>query len=111
MQETFGGELSTTGKGRLHGEVGEGRERRWGAQADARAPRLAQHFGEAATLSPRHAAKAVRYGKLAAQQAEAQFAWADAARQYERVLSLISEYEDKLGEDEALLYAVLGRCY
>src|SRR5207253_8071473 len=89
MQETLLGELSTTRKVRLHGQVGEALEQRWGARAEERASRLGQHFGEAATLSQRHAAKAVRYGKLAAQQAEAATAWAEAARQYERVLSLV----------------------
>ena len=80
MQETLLDELSTTRRVRLHGQVGEALERRWGARADERASRLAQHFVEAAMLTPRHAAKAVHYSKLAAQQAEAQFAWDEAAQ-------------------------------
>ncbi|MHB8575488.1 MAG: protein kinase domain-containing protein, partial [Dehalococcoidia bacterium] len=110
MQETLLSELSTTRKVRLHGQVGEALERRWGARAEERASRLAQHFSEAATLSARHAGKAVRYGKLAAQQAEAATAWAEAARQYERCLALVSEADDRLGEDEAALYTAAGRC-
>jgi tetratricopeptide (TPR) repeat protein len=110
MQETLLQELSTTRRVRLHGTVGEAMERRYGAHADERASRLALHFVEAAMVTPRHAAKAVRYSKLAALQAEAQFAWGEAARQYERCLTLVTEAEDRLGEDEAALLTALGRC-
>ena len=85
-------------------------ERSWGARADERASRLAVHFVEAAMVTPRHAAKAVHYSKLAALQAEAQFAWDEAARQYERCLTLVTEAEDRLGQDEAELLTALGRC-
>jgi class 3 adenylate cyclase len=108
MQETLLDELSTTRRVRIHGQVGEALERRWGARADERATRLAVHFVEAAMVSPRHAARAVRYAKLAAQQAEAQFAWDVAARHYEHCLALVSEAEDALGEDEAALLTALG---
>jgi class 3 adenylate cyclase len=110
MQETLLDELSTTRRVRIHGQVGEALERRWGARADERATRLAVHFVEAAMLSPRHAAKAVRYSKLAAQQAEAQSAWDAAARHYEHCLTYVSEAEDNLGEDEAALLMSLGIC-
>jgi tetratricopeptide (TPR) repeat protein len=110
MQETLLSELSTTRRVRLHGQVAEALERRWGGRADARAPRLAQHFLESATLTPRHAAKAVHYAMLAAEQAEAQFAWAEAVRFYEQVLTLVSAADDGLGEDEAALLMALGRC-
>ena len=110
MQETLLQELSTTRRVRLHGTVGEALERSWGARADERASRLALHFIEAAMVTPRHAAKAVRYSKLAALQAEAQFAWDEAAQQYERCLTLVPETEDRLGEDEAELQTALGRC-
>jgi tetratricopeptide (TPR) repeat protein len=110
MQETLLAELSTTRRVRLHGQVAEALERRWSGRSDARAPRLAQHFMESATLTPRHAAKAVHYAKLAAAQAEAQFAWDEAVRHYEQVLTLISSAEDALGEDEAALLMALGRC-
>jgi class 3 adenylate cyclase/Cdc6-like AAA superfamily ATPase len=110
MQETLLAELSTTRRVRLHGQVGEALEKRYGAHAEERAGRLAMHFGEAAMLSPRHARKAGRYGKLAAQQAEAQSAWGEAARHYERCLALVSEAEDHLGEDEAALLVSYGHC-
>jgi eukaryotic-like serine/threonine-protein kinase len=110
MQETLLDELSTTRRVRIHGQVGEALERRWGARADERATRLALHFVEAAMVSPRHAAKAVHYAKLAAQQAEAQFAWDDAATHYEHCLTLIGDAADGLGEDEAALLVAMGIC-
>jgi class 3 adenylate cyclase len=110
MQETLLGELSTTRRVRIHARVGEALERRWGQRADERAARLAVHFVEAAMLSPEHARKAVHYAKLAAEQAEAQSAWDDAARHYEHCLTLVTEAEDALGEDEAALLTSLGVC-
>jgi hypothetical protein len=110
MQETLLAELSTTRRVRLHGQVGEALERRYGDRADERATRLASHFVEAATLSPRHAARAVRYSKLAAQQAEAQSAWDVAARHYEHCLTHVTDGGDALGEDEAGLLTAMGRC-
>ncbi len=112
MQETLLDELSTTRRVRLHGQVGEALERRWGdSLAAERAPRLAHHFVEAAMLGPGQARKAVLYSKLAAEQAEAQSAYDEAARHYESCLTLVTEADDRLGEDEAALLAALGRCH
>jgi class 3 adenylate cyclase len=108
MQETLLGELSTTRRVRLHGNVGEALEHRWGERADERASRLALHFLEAATLTPRHAAKAMHYSKLAAHQAEAQAAWSEAALHYESCLTLLSEAGDGLEEDEAAMLTAQG---
>ena len=110
MQETLSGELSTTRRVRLHGRIGEALEKRYGDRADERSAALAGHFVEAAMLTPRHAEKAVHYSKLAAEQAEAQSAWDVAARHYEHCLTLVTEAEDKLGEDEAVLLTQLGKC-
>ncbi len=111
MQETLLDELSTTRRVRLQGRVGEALERRWGEQlALARAPRLAGHFVEAAMLSPRHAEKAVAYSKAAAEQAEGQTAWGEAARHYENCLTLVTGSDGALGESEADLLLALGRC-
>ena len=88
MQETLLAELSTTRRVRIHGQVAEALERRWGDRADERATRLAQHFVEAAMLSSSHAEKATHYSKLAAEQAEAQYGWDEAARHYEDCLTL-----------------------
>src|SRR5260370_10141574 len=70
MHETLLGELSTTRRVRLHGQVGEALERRWGRDADRHAAQLAQHFGEAALLSAAQARKAARYSRVAGEQAE-----------------------------------------
>jgi tetratricopeptide (TPR) repeat protein len=110
MQETLLSELSTTRRVRLHGQVGDALERRWGDAAERHAPELAAHFGEAATLSAAHARRAARYSRLAAEQAEAVAAWDDARRHYERCLALVADAEDDLGEDDASLLVRLGCC-
>ena len=69
MQETLLAELSTTRRVRLHGQVGEALEKRYGAHAEERAGRLAMHFSEAATLSPRFGEKAAKYSAIAGRQA------------------------------------------
>ncbi|MEZ4552299.1 MAG: protein kinase [Dehalococcoidia bacterium] len=89
MQETLLDELTTTRRVRLHGQVGEALERRWGPLAEERAPRLALHFLESSTLTSAHAEKAYRYATLAAEQAEARQAWSEAARWWGQAVSLI----------------------
>jgi class 3 adenylate cyclase/tetratricopeptide (TPR) repeat protein len=86
MQETLLAELSTTRRVRLHGQVGEALEKRYGAHAEERAGRLAMHFSEAATLSPRFGEKAARYSAIAGRQAVAQAAYPEAARHFRAAL-------------------------
>ena len=111
MQETLLAELSTTRRVPLHGQIGEALGARYGERADERASRLAQHFVESATLTQGHAARVARYSRMAAEQAEAQFAWGEAARLYEQCLSLVTEAPDRLGEDEAELLVAAATCY
>ncbi|MCH7512041.1 MAG: AAA family ATPase, partial [Chloroflexi bacterium] len=112
MQETLLDELSTTRRVRLHGRIGEALEQRWGPErSDERATRLAQHFVEAATLTDRHAEKALHYSLLAAEQAEAQAGWGEAARRYEHCLALLADTDTELEADEAELLVAAGRCY
>ncbi|MEX2158463.1 MAG: protein kinase [Dehalococcoidia bacterium] len=87
MQETLLAELSTTRRVRLHGQVGEALEQRYGARAEERAGRLAMHFSEAATLSPRFSEKAARYSAIAGRQALEQSAYPEAARHFRAALS------------------------
>ncbi|MGI8927182.1 MAG: adenylate/guanylate cyclase domain-containing protein, partial [Tepidiformaceae bacterium] len=87
MQETLLSELSTTRRVRLHGQVGEALELRWGDRAEEYASRLASHFLESSTLTPRHADKARQYAVLAAREAEQKFAWAEAVRWYEAAIA------------------------
>jgi hypothetical protein len=110
MRETVLAELSATRRLQTHGLIGEALERRWGDLADERAPRLASHFFEAATLSQSFAQRAVRYGKLAAGQAERVAAWSEAADLYGRCLALMEEARDDFGEDRAALLHRRGRC-
>jgi len=110
MQETLLAELSTTRRVRIHGQVAEALERRWGDRADERATRLAQHFVEAAMLTPRHAEKATHYSKLAAEQAEAQYGWDEAARHYEDCLTLAGAADESHSEQEARVLLKLGIC-
>lgn len=116
MRKTLLGELSTTRRVWLHGQVGEALERRWAGRTEERASRLARHFVESATLTARHAGKAVHYGVLAARQAEAVAAWDEAARHYEQVLTLLAGGDDTravvgaVDADEADLLTAHGRC-
>ena len=106
IQETLLDELSTTRQVRLHGQIAEALERRWGDRAEERAPRLALHYLESATLTQAHAEKAYRYAKLAAEQARRSNAWGEAARLYEHALAV----DEGAGAEPDLLMA-LGRCY
>ncbi|MCA9648082.1 MAG: AAA family ATPase, partial [Myxococcales bacterium] len=112
MQETLLGELSTTRRVRLHGQVGEALERRWGDRAEEFASRLATHFSESASLTAAHGSKAVSYLRLSAAQAEARCAWGDAASQYERAIELAREIGSPLDPvDEADILVAMARCY
>jgi eukaryotic-like serine/threonine-protein kinase len=110
MQETLLAELSTTRRVRMHGEVGEAIERRYADRAPEQAARLAVDFRESATLNEAHVGKALRYSRLAAEQAEAQAAWAEAARHYENCAALLEQFGDVGDVDRAALLHALGRC-
>lgn len=100
MQETLLDELSTTRKVRLHGQVGEALERRWGSRADANASLLARHFIESATLTEDHRERAAHYSRLAAADAESQSAWGEAVRHRQNVVTLREEDDGaSLAED------------
>lgn len=103
MQETLLAELSTTRRVRLHGQVGEALEKRYGAHAEERAGRLAMHFSEAATLSPRFSEKAAMYSGIAGLQALEQAAYPEAARHFRSALSA-REGQEMDGEMAELLY-------
>jgi predicted ATPase/class 3 adenylate cyclase len=107
MQETLLAELSTTRRVRLHGQVGEALEQRYGAHADERAGRLAMHFSEAATLSPRFSEKAAKYSAIAGRQALAQSAYPEAARHFRAALSAREGQE--IDDEMAELLFELGR--
>jgi class 3 adenylate cyclase len=110
VREALYAELSATRRARLHGRIADVLEASYGRQAEGNAARLANHYLEAGMLSRANVSKAEVYSKLAAEQAEAATAWAEAARHYESCLSLITASDEDLGEDEAALLVALGRC-
>jgi predicted ATPase len=108
VRQTLLEELPARRRVRLHRQIGEALETYYGARAEQHAAELAYHFDQAGEMST---PAALRYSKLAAEQAEAATAWEEAARHYERCLALIADAEDGLGEDEAALLLALGRCW
>ncbi len=89
MQEALLADIAAPRRALLHAQVAEALERRWGNRAGEYASRLASHFAEAALLGSEHAEKAFHYSRLAAEQAEAQLAWPEAARHYGRAAEYV----------------------
>ena len=110
IQETLLGEISTTRRVLLNGEIAEALEKRYGDGAEQRASRLARHYAESATLTTEHAEKALAYSNVAAAQAESQAAWSEAARHYEACLSLLRALETSTEVSEAEFLTNLGVC-
>jgi DNA-binding CsgD family transcriptional regulator len=110
MRETLLAELSPARRVRLHGQIAETLERLADAAAEQRAAELAAHYVEAAVLGRDHTEKAAHYSRLAAEEAQAQLAWAEAIRHYERCLELVTAHEDRLGQNEAPLWLELAVC-
>jgi hypothetical protein len=108
MQETLLSELSITRQVRLHGAIAEALVGLYGERAERHAAELAHHFAESATLSRTHAEDAIGYCRVAAQLAERQIAWDEAARHYERALATLRDLGDAPPLDEAELLASLG---
>jgi DNA-binding CsgD family transcriptional regulator len=111
IQETLLDEVRASQRVTLHARIAEALEERHGDRAAEHAAELAPHFVESAVLGRKHAERAVRYSKLAGEQAEAQTAWAEAAHHYENCLTMVDEAPDDLGQDEADLLTSLGVCY
>ncbi|MCB9485224.1 MAG: protein kinase [Thermoflexaceae bacterium] len=107
MQETLLGELSTTRRVRLHGQVGEALERRWGDRAEEYASRLANHFSESAILTEEHAGRALKFLLLAGAQAESHSAFAEAVKLLERALE-VGRMAPRMAFDEASALARLA---
>ena len=104
VQETLLDEVRTSERVRLHGRIADALERLHGDRAVDYAAEIARHFAESATLSGEHGRRALHYSSLAAEQAEAQFAWDEAARHYEDCLAMLSEGGTRPGGDEAALH-------
>jgi hypothetical protein len=109
MQETLLGELSTTRRVRLHGQVADALERRWADSVERHVAELAAHFDEASMLSPAYAQRALGYHRLAAEQAEQVAAWDDTRQHYQRCLDVLDTTEADLEVDRAALLASFAR--
>ena len=66
MQQALLAELMPGRRVRLHSSIAEALDELYGARATAHAAELAQHYLQAAVLSPDHARQAARYSRLAA---------------------------------------------
>ena len=98
MQETVLDELSATRRARIHGQVGEALERRWGGRAEEFASRLTTHFFESSKLTADHVEKAFRYSRLAAMEAERQFAWPEAVALHAKCLAFCED--EQIGTED-----------
>ena len=107
MQETLLGELSTTRRVRLHGRVARALEKRYADRIEQEAPRLAMHYLEASTLGEEQARKAGEYSWMAANEALAKAADAEAIRYLSSCLEL--ESEGVPGLDRAQILFALGQ--
>jgi tetratricopeptide (TPR) repeat protein len=87
IQETLSGELSTTRRVRMHARIAEALEKLYGDDAGEFAEQLTRHFAEAETvLGPE---KVVKYSKVAADRALANYGYEFAQTMYERALRLV----------------------
>jgi DNA-binding CsgD family transcriptional regulator/tetratricopeptide (TPR) repeat protein len=87
IQETLYDELSTATRVRLHARTGEALEQLHAANTDVVVADLARHFFQAAPLGK--ADQAIAYAVQAAEQANTQIAWEEAARHFERALQAL----------------------
>ncbi len=109
MQETLLAELSTTRRVRMHGQVADVIEARYGGRAEEQAARLAKHYRESASMNPSHAEKALHYSSIAGRAAAAVAAWSEAARHLEAAIALVDEHLVPQPVDFAELLTLLGR--
>jgi len=85
IQETLAAELTTTRRVQLHARIAEALERLYGAEADAHAAELAQHYGEAETLAGGD--KVAHYSLVAGNRALASHAPEEALQHLQRALA------------------------
>jgi DNA-binding CsgD family transcriptional regulator/DNA replicative helicase MCM subunit Mcm2 (Cdc46/Mcm family) len=87
MRESILANLSSSRLARVHAQVAEGLERRYGGEAVAKAAQLAYHFGAAGGLAAHD--RYLRYALLAGEQAIRRHAYEDAVELFERALACI----------------------
>jgi class 3 adenylate cyclase len=84
IRQTLYEELSTPRRVLLHRQIGESLEQLYADNTDAHLPELAHHFYQAAPGGD--VQKAIDYARRAGDRAMSQFAWEEAANQYELAL-------------------------
>ncbi len=104
VRSTLYDEIPTTRRLRLHRRVAETLEVR---DADAHLDELAHHFAEAAALG--ETAKALEYGRRAAQRALDRLAYEEAAADYERALASLDPERSEDRATRAELLVDIGR--
>ncbi len=106
FQHYLYGRLSGMQRQQLHRAVGEGLEELYGARASAIAVQLARHFDLAYEDE-----KAIKYSLLAADQAAALFANADAIRHYLSAREIIARGETDRKREEYYIARSLARLF
>lgn len=102
--------MSSARRAEGHGRVGIAMERHYGPATAGRAAQLAAHFIAAAAISPAYRSPALHHSMAAGAQAEATYAWAEAARHYEACLKLSVANDQGAHRDRADMQLKLGRC-
>jgi tetratricopeptide (TPR) repeat protein len=105
MQETLTSELSATRLVRLHARIAEALEQHYGADSEAHAEELVEHFAEAEVVlgeSP-----LFRYSLAAGYAALDKYAFEDGLTHFERAVDAIGAADTRA---RGLAYAGLGRC-
>ena len=100
IHETLAGALSTTRKIRLHARIVQALEELYGAEADAHAAELAQHFSQAESLLG--TAKVVKYSLIAGERALASYAPEEALAHFQRAITAKEDQAPSTGSGQAM---------
>jgi predicted ATPase len=105
IQDTLSQELSVSRRVRLHAQVGETLENRYGASACLHAGELAFHFNQAQAVVGEQ--RLVRYSLLAGEQALAAYAYQEALEHFQRALA--AKQGKPMDYETAAILSGLGR--
>ncbi len=106
IRQTLVSGLSLPRRQRFHLRVAEAMERLYSGAVEEHAADLAHHVYQAgAAAGPK---RTVHYLVLAAQRAQAMYAYEEAIRHYERALSIMNQSGQDVGQDELKLLRALG---
>jgi hypothetical protein len=106
IRQTLVSSLSLPRRQRLHLRVAEAMEQLYARAVEEHAADLAHHLYQAGAAAD--VAKTVHYLVLAAQRAQAMYAYEEAIRHYGWALSIMNESGQDVGQDELKLLRALG---